>query len=107
MVAEGAELLALFPPEHCPTPEDLLDPVEGLTRLGEGTWRRRFRLLPYRAVGVSRDLLLAVRVDEVEAAGEGQPTTLVALSPTPVSDGGRYRALIGPVSRPEPCGQKY
>jgi len=40
-------------------------------------------------------LLLAVRPDRVIVGGEDRGNMLVALSPTPVSDGGRYRALIG------------
>ena len=55
----------------------------------------RLRLLPYRAVGVDRGLLLAVRVDRARVGGEELGPLLVAMSPTPVSDGGSYRALIG------------
>lgn len=107
MVAEGLSLSRLFPPEVRPDITDLLDPVAGLARLGTGEWRSRFRLLPYRAVGVSRGMLLAVRVDELEVSGERQPTRLIALSPTPVSDGGRYCALISPAPGLVPCGQKF
>ena len=61
-----------------------------LERLGGG-----FRLLPYQAVGVRSGLLLCFRADRT-AMGERQlgPVT-VALSPTPVSDGGGYAALWG------------
>ena len=55
----------------------------------------RFRLLPYRAVGVECGLLLAVRVDRARVGTEDYGSILVALSPTPVSDGGGYQALIG------------
>lgn len=92
IVAEGEALLALFSRERCPKREDLLDPAGGLARLGGG----RFHLLPYRAVGVERGLLLAVRVDGWELNGRSRGPVLVALSPTPVSDGGGYRALVGP-----------
>ena len=64
-------------------------------RLLEDPWRRRFRLLPYRSVGVDRGLLLAVRVDQVQVGEEERGPMLAALSPTPVSDGGGYRALLG------------
>jgi len=97
MVAEGACLSQLFPREHRPTPADLADPAGGAARLGTGAWRGRFRLLPYRAVGVERGLLLAVRADEVELDGRRRGPLLVALSPTEVSDGGAHRALIGPI----------
>ena len=95
MVAEGERAAALFPREHRPTSADLRDPAAALTRLGTGEWRARFRLLPYRSVGVERGLLLAVRVDSLELDGQVSGPVLVALSPTPVSDGGGYQALIG------------
>ena len=95
MVAEGETLSPLFPPGTGPGPEDLRDPAGGLARLGEGPLRGRLRLLPYRAVGVDRGLLLAVRVDRARVGGEELGPLLVAMSPTPVSDGGSYRALIG------------
>ncbi len=95
MVAEGERAGPLFPREHRPGPGDLTDPAAALTRLGTGAWRGRFRLLPYRSVGVDRGLLLAVRVDGLELDGQGRGPALVALSPSPVSDGGGYQALIG------------
>lgn len=97
MVAEGERAGPLFPREHRPTPADLADPAAALTRLGTGEWRSRFRLLPYRSVGVDRGLLLAVRLDGMELNGQGRGPALVALSPNPVSDGGGYQALIGPM----------
>lgn len=97
VVAEGGRAGPLFPKEHCPSSADLRDPATALPRLGTGTWRGRFRLLPYRSVGVDRGLLLAVRADGLELNGKGQGPVLVALSPTPVSDGGGYQALIGPM----------
>lgn len=93
MVAEGARLEALFPPEQRPDGAALRDPagaLEGLTAAGG-----RFRLLPYRSVGVDRGLLLAVRVDRAVVDGEDQGAMVVALSPNPVSDGGGYAALLG------------
>ena len=97
MVAEGERAAILFPRDHRPTPADLRDPAAALTRLGTGEWRGRFRLLPYRSVGVERGLLLAVRVDALELDGRRSGPVLVALSPTPVSDGGGYQALIGTI----------
>lgn len=97
MVAEGERAKELFPRDHRPGPGDLRDPTSALAHLGTGEWSRRFRLLPYRSVGVERGLLLAVRVDELELNGRGRGPVLVALSPTPVSDGGGYQALIGAV----------
>lgn len=97
VVAEGERTAPLFPREHRPGPGDLTDPAAALTRLGTGAWRGRFRLLPYRSVGVDRGLLLAVRLDGLELDGQGRGPVLVALSPTPVSDGGGYQALVGPM----------
>lgn len=51
------------------------------------------RLIPYRAVGTESGLLLAL---PCEITMENQTKTgLIALSPTPVSDGGAYEALTG------------
>ena len=97
MVAEGERVAPLFPKDHRPAPDDLRDPAAALTRLGTGEWRSRFRLLPYRSVGVDRGLLLAVRTDDLEGNGWERGPILVALSPTPVSDGGGYQALIRPM----------
>lgn len=93
MVAEGERLLPLFAAYQRPSVQELRDPAGALERLtGAGG---RFRLLPYRAVGVDRGLLLAVRVDRAVVDGEDRGAMVVALSPTPVSDGGGYGALLG------------
>ena len=94
LVAEADCVEELLPPGIRPSPADLRDPAGALGRL-EDPWRRRFRLLPYRSVGVDRGLLLAVRVDQVRVGEEDRGPMLAALSPTPVSDGGGYRALLG------------
>ena len=67
----AAELLAALPPEEA----------------------RRFRLLPYRAVGQPAGLLLAFRPDRVVRGGK-DCDLLAALLPEPVA-GGRYDGLIG------------
>ncbi len=96
LVAEGEAVLPLFPEDRRPDPSDLRDPAGALERLGAGKENApSFRLLPYRAVGVERGLLLAARVDRVTLGGRDCGRQLVALSPTPVSDGGAYRALAG------------
>lgn len=92
MVCEGEKVADLFPRGACPTAAELRDPVRALERRrGETGWR----LLPYRAVGVEHGLLLAVRTDGARVGEEDYGPILVALSPTPVSDGGGYCALIG------------
>jgi len=76
-------------------PERLQDPAGFLAQLEDEVWRGRFRLLPYRAVGVEGGLLLALRVDGARIGARSWGTSLVALSPGPVSDGGAYSALVG------------
>lgn len=92
MVAEARALKALLPEEVDPA-----DPVGSLARLEGDALRRRVNLLPYRAVGVEHGLLLAIRADRVSLGGREQEGLLVALSPTPVSDGGGYQALVGDI----------
>ncbi len=90
LVAEGARLAPLLSVER----EDMDDPAGAIERLNQ-CWPGRFRLLPYRAVGVNRGLLLAVRLDRSRLGEETERGTLVALSPNPVSDGGSYQVLAG------------
>lgn len=92
MVAEARALESVLPEGIDPA-----DPVGSMERLEDTELRRRFRLLPYRAVGVEYGMLLAVRTDRVELGGRELKELLVALSPTPVSDGGGYQALIGEI----------
>lgn len=64
--------------------------ARSLEQLGPG-----FRLLPYQAVGVRSGLLLCFRAEEAALDGRRLGPVTVALSPTPVSDGGGYAALWG------------
>lgn len=92
MVAEAQAVRQLLPGEIDPA-----DPVGSLERLRDEAERKRFCLLPYRAVGVENGLLLAVRADSLVMGKRKWEGFLVALSPTPVSDGGGYQALIGDI----------
>ena len=74
---------------------ELRDPVSAIAKIRREAQGIRTQLIPYRAVGVSRAMLLAIRADEVRLDGEKKENMLVALSPTPVSDGGGYQALVG------------
>ncbi len=67
----------------------LADPISLIPQL------RTFspRLIPYRAVGTKNGILLAIPLHI--SVGKESRTGLVALSPTPVSDGGAYEALTG------------
>lgn len=77
------------------TADALARPVEAMARLSEQGGAHRYRLLPYRAVGVDAGLLLAVRLDSAKIGVERYEGAIAALSPTPVSDGGDYQALVG------------
>ena len=76
-----------------PCQAELRDPSAALERLSNAGLR--CRLLPYQAVGVECGLLLALRSDKVKVGGEDYGPLLVALSPTGLTDGGGYCALIG------------
>ena len=97
LVADFALARELLPPEAARliSAQTLKDPAGLLTALSAVCPQLRLRLIPYRAVGVQRALLLALRCDELTLAGEKQSGGLMALSPTDVSDGGAYRALTG------------
>ena len=95
MVAEGEKVGALFPDGQAPAPEELRRPVEALERLGRQGWQGRCRLLPYQAVGVECGMLLALRLDGARVGTEDYGKLLLALSPTRLTDGGGYHALIG------------
>ena len=90
LVVDGQYLEDLF----IMTIADYLEPLEGVKRLN-GIYPGRFRLVPYRAVGVDRGLLLAARLDEMRIGDRVERDVLAAASPTPVSDGGNYQALAG------------
>lgn len=90
MVAEARAMVSLLPEEINPA-----DPVGSMEKIQDDRLSCKFRLLPYRAVGVECGMLLAVRTDQVVLGNREWKGLLVALSPTAVSDGGGYQALIG------------
>lgn len=92
LVAEGARLGSLLPEKVLGRLED---PAAAMEACAGDSLGRRLRLLPYRAVGVERGFLLAVRADRVSVGKREYGGLLVAMSPTPVSDGGGYGALFG------------
>ena len=53
------------------------------------------RLIPVRTVGMKNGLLLAVRCECLHVRGKPYPGKLIAISPTPISENGNYRGLIG------------
>ena len=93
LVAEAGVLQALLP-EADVTPQALADPAALLLRLKTRDPALPARLLSYRSVGTQAGLLLCLRCEAQEGTGE-RKRCLAAFSPTPVSDGGSYHALIG------------
>lgn len=89
VVAYFQALSGVLPPWADPA-----DPIGSVERC-HAAGSRQARLIPYRAVGVECGMLLAVRARQVTVDGKPLGRLLVALSPTPVDDGGGYQALIG------------
>lgn len=95
LIIEAEPLLPLFPEAWALTPELIENPIAAMEHLSKQDGRVRFRLLPYRAVGVDCGMLLAARLDQVTIGEKVYKNHLVALSPTPLTDGGNYKALLG------------
>ena len=77
-----------------PTGADVAHPIE-CARLCHDRGIHGVRLVPYRAVGVESGMLLAFPTQQVRVNGRDMGSLLLALSPTPVSDGGAYQGLFG------------
>ena len=88
------QLAARLLPELALSRAQVEDPAALLLRLGRLRPELRLRLIPYRAVGTEGGLLLALRLDAVSEDGRPVPTRLAAFSPTELSDGGAYEALV-------------
>lgn len=95
VVVEGEKLQALLPEFSKLDGESLSHPVELLRDFHGTNGDLHLQLLPYRSVGVSCGMLLALRVDQADYGKKTYRNCLTALSPTPLSDGGGYCALIG------------
>lgn len=93
LVAETGALQALLPDVPI-TPAALADPAELLLRLKTRDPALPARLLSYKCVGTQTGLLLCLRC-EIQVKPGVRKRCLAAFSPTPVSDGGNYDALIG------------
>lgn len=93
LVADAAILLMLLP-ELKLEKNALEHPEKLLKQVYEAEPTLRPRLIPYKTVGVSRAMLLAVAPEEIWVDGTRE-TLLMAFSPVPVSDGGAYQALLG------------
>lgn len=95
LVADGRLLERLLPELHA-GPEELRRPAALVERTERLYPALRPRLLPYQAVGVDRGMLLCLRPEEVQIEGKRE-AMLVAFSPSPVSGGDGYEALLGGV----------
>ena len=95
VVIEGEKLQTLVPELPVLDRQSLSHPVDLLRDLEGELGGLRLQLLPYRAVGVECGMLLALRVDRARYGPWEYRNCLTALSPTPMSDGGGYCALIG------------
>ncbi|MCD7887587.1 MAG: sigma-E processing peptidase SpoIIGA, partial [Clostridiales bacterium] len=93
LIAERQAVARLFPRHCAPTEEALCHPTTCLEQLSRQWNPSRLRLVPYRAVGTERGLLLAVRVDEMEVDGVPCGSRLVAVTPGRLGD--TYHGLIG------------
>lgn len=104
IVAEREVLAPLLLPEQRAvlTADAVCDAPGALERLGM-LGKGRFRLIPYKTVGVSSGLLLTLRPDAVYLGGELYTGVSFAFSPTKLSDGGAYAALVGDLEDCRDC----
>lgn len=89
IVAEANYFSHILPPNL-----DFQSPVECLKNC-KSMGVKGITLIPYKAIGVECGMLLAIKSSSVIANGSDIGGLMVALSPTVVSDGGGYHALIG------------
>lgn len=75
------------------TPQQLRTPVEALSASGVPG----LRLIPYRSIGQSGGMLLALRLKEVKI-GSWKGSSLVAFAPEGLDSEGTYQALTGGVA---------
>lgn len=94
LVADWETVAPLLPLEPRLTRADVLDPVQGISRIGSGWGMGRLHLLPYQGIGAKGGLLLAVRLDSAVLDRQVVHRQLVALAPDPISEGS-YQGVIG------------
>ena len=93
MVVDWRVLAAAFPRGSIRR-EMVEEPASGMAALRQLSPELHPRLIPYKTVGISSGLLLAVRPKEIRIEGKKEQL-LLAFSAVPVSDGGGYEGLIG------------
>ncbi len=94
LVCELSAILPLFTPNE----QQLLQahagkPVELMQYVEQGGCLTKFRITPYRAVGVPAGMLAVFPPDTMKMDGKEVQKPLIAISPSPVSDSGAYSAL--------------
>ncbi len=94
IVAETSAVLRLFDSKAA---EILLSDNENASHMIEklSEYGLMFRLLPFSSVGTKRGMLIAFKPDRIIIDGRDKTGTLVALSPTRLSEGGIYSAIVG------------
>ena len=88
------QVAARLLPELGLTRAQFEDPGALLVRLGTARPELRVRLIPFRAVGTAGGLLAALQPERITEDGKPSPARLVAFSPTELSDGGGFEALV-------------
>jgi len=94
LVVEAETALSLFSAEAAALLSSSRSPVDLLCDLEATPDSGSLYLIPFTSVGVTHGFLLAFRPDSLQIDGRDVRSVSVALSPTRVSDGGRYSALI-------------
>jgi stage II sporulation protein GA (sporulation sigma-E factor processing peptidase) len=94
IVLNHSSALALLPPGAAELidPALLRDPAGVIELMGELGFGARFRLLPFRAVGVDCGFMLAFRPDSVSVGKAARSGCLIGISPTPLAEG--FDALV-------------
>lgn len=99
LVSEQSALLDSWPADIRNILTSTIPAEEKMAKLYNSGVGAVFTLLPFRSVGVSSGLLLATRSDYIKIGKSTHRRALIALSQTPVSDGGAYQALWGGTER--------
>ena len=95
LVIETDTVLSLFSDQAVSCLKNAHTPIDCIQHLEKTSDKGSLYLIPYTSVGVSSSFLLAFRPDILRIDGKETRGISVALSPTQVSDGGRYAALVG------------
>lgn len=97
LVADWQVARQLLAPEVADalTADQFRDPAGLFERMSRTASPRSWRLLPYRAVGMSGGMLLAMRCDSIQVGKQKIAGGLVAFSPNEVGADGAYTALTG------------